>query len=312
MNDPTPADATAPVIIVGAGRSGTTRLAATLGAHRDLHMIGETSFLLSRLWTAFFERPAYVRNWRLGQLAQRTLPEWRDAPWWEFWTSEGVQRDLSRLGPVLTDIEASETTRLQQALGRFFVDALVPPALRKAQWGFKEIWAGSSSQPTDWDLYRGAFPRARYVHSVRHPLDYVRSVVAHNQRHVSSDDDLADYLTEWVAMVRHTRLLADTGRYVEFRMEDLERELDRILDALDLPPAPECAHAARLTYLPSQPMSLPVSANVIDRVDGLRTLATELGYPLPQQPSRRTSPDVYSRRVVGRRGARAARSRATL
>ena len=53
-----PFDATSPVIIVGAGRSGTTRLAATLGEHPDFYMIGEMSFLLPRLWATFPTGPA--------------------------------------------------------------------------------------------------------------------------------------------------------------------------------------------------------------------------------------------------------------
>ena len=281
MTDSLTFDWTAPVIIVGAGRSGTTRLAATLGAHRALYMVGETSFLLPRLWATFFDRPAYVRNWRLGQLAQQTRPEWRERLWWEFWNSDSVRRDLSRLGPVVTQIEEAETARLRRAFGRFFAETLIPPTLRKPRWGFKEIWAGSSSMAGDWDLYQGAFPHARYVHSFRHPLDYLRSVTSHNQRETPSGDSVANELREWVAMVRHARTLAGTGRYIEFRMEDFEQELKRILAALELPPDPDCERGARLDYLPSAPISISVSASVIDSVEGLRPLAIELGYQLP-------------------------------
>jgi Sulfotransferase family len=113
----TPArDWTSPVIIVGAGRSGTTRLAATLGAHRDLYMIGETSFLLPRLWATFFERPAYVRMWRLSKLAHQSRPGWRQMPWFEF-DSAIVVGALESLGTALTEIEAAETIRLQRAFG---------------------------------------------------------------------------------------------------------------------------------------------------------------------------------------------------
>jgi hypothetical protein len=281
MHDASP-DWTAPVIIVGAGRSGTTRLAATLGAHRDFYMLGETSFLLPRLWAAFFERPAYVRNWRLGQLAQQELTDWRERPWWEFWTSDAVQRNLSNLGPMLEAIEQAETARLHRAFGRFFADALIPPSLRRARWGFKEIWAGSGAMPADWSLYRGAFPSAIYVQSVRHPLDYLRSVTSHNGREVPDDADIVRELNEWVAMIQHARTLRQTGRYVEFRMEDLDGALPGLLDTLGLAPSAECAEAARLTYLPSKPVSIPVSARVLDSVDGLRALCGELGYALPE------------------------------
>jgi hypothetical protein len=204
-------DWTSPVIIVGAGRSGTTRLAATLGAHPDLYMIGETSFLLPRLWATFFERPAYVRMWRLSKLAHQSRPDWREMPWFEF-DSAIVGGSLESLGSALTQIEAEETSRLQRAFGSFFAEAMIPPALRKPRWGFKEIWAGGGAHPYEWDLYLGAFPAARYIQSIRHPLDYLRSAMATLKRPQVTVDEAVHELTQWVAMVRHARRLRATGR----------------------------------------------------------------------------------------------------
>ena len=267
-----------PIVIVGAGRSGTTRLNAVLGAHPDVYMIGETSFLLPRLWSAFNERPGDSRP-RLGQLAQQTRPEWQSMPWWKFWYEE-VGRDLSRVGPVMGEIEAAETARLQRTFGDFFAALMIPPALRKRRWGFKEIWGGGDAFPCDWTLYRSIFPCAQYVQSVRHPLSYLRSFIANMKAPDPTDEDAIYALGQWVAMVRHGRSLRATGRYTEYRMEDFETALPRILRALDLELHPDCVAAARLAYLPSEPRRIAVAPSTLDRVDGLRELATDLGYEL--------------------------------
>ena len=272
-------DCTAPIIIVGAGRSGTTRLVGTLGEHPDVYMINETSFLLPRLWAVFNERPEYVRSIRLGQLARQTKPEWRATPFWAFWRDE-LRSDLSTLGPLLTEIESDETARLQLAFGAFFAETLIPPSLRRARWGFKEIWAGGEAFPYDWGLYRAAFPNARYVQSIRHPFDYLSSAIAVNRTPAVTDDYIVHALGQWVAMVRHARTLRDTGRYIEFRMEEFDRELPRVLDALELPRHAACDAAAQFRYLPSARQPVPISDAAIDRVAGLRELADELQYEL--------------------------------
>jgi hypothetical protein len=66
-------------------------------------------------------------------------------------------------------------------------------------------------------------------------------------------------------------------------MEDFERELPRILEALELRPHPACESAAGFRYLPSARQPVPVSAAAADRVPGLRALADELGYELTEE-----------------------------
>jgi hypothetical protein len=272
-------DATAPIVVVGAGRSGTTRLVGALGEHPDVYMINETSFLLPRLWAAFHERPEFVRTIRLGQLARQTRPDWRAMPWGTFWREE-LGRDLAAVGSVLGELEAIETARLQRAFGTFFADTLIPPSLRKPRWGFKEIWAGGEAFQYDWTLYRAAFPNACYIQSIRHPLAYLRSFVSNLSAPCPDDDAAAYALRQWVAMVLHARTLRETGRYLEFRMEDFDAELPRILEALELSPAAGCTAAGVLIYEPSVKQAVPVSPAAIARVEGLRALAEELDYSL--------------------------------
>jgi hypothetical protein len=267
-----------PIVIVGAGRSGTTRLNAVLSAHPDVHMIGETSFLLPRLWAAFNERPGYNRP-RLGRLAQQTRPEWRRMPWWKFWYQE-IGRDLDRVGPVMAEVETAEQARLQRAFGEFFVELMIPPALRTRRWGFKEIWAGGDAFQYDWTLYRAAFPGARYVQSIRHPFTYVTSVVANMGAADPSEDELVYAFEQWVRMVRHARTLRETGRYIEYRMEDFDDALPRIVHSLELELHPACLEASRLEYLKSPRRRLEIPARAVDRAEGLRELTADLGYTL--------------------------------
>jgi hypothetical protein len=81
-------------------------------------------------------------------------------------------------------------------------------------------------------------------------------------------------------MVLHARTLRETGRYLEFRMEDFDAELPRILEALELSPAAGCTAAGVLIYEPSVKQAVPVSPAAIARVEGLRALAEELDYSL--------------------------------
>lgn len=281
MTTPAPTQWTDPIIIIGAGRSGTTRLTHALAAHPDVYMLGETAFVLPRLWQTFHERPAYVRNWRLGQLAQQTRPEWRAQSWGEFWTSPAIDRNLANLGPALADIEVEETTRLQRAFGAFIAEALIPPALRRPRWGFKEIWGGSSHAPTDWSVYLGAFPAAYYVHSIRHPLDYVRSTLSHNRRADLGPDTITHELREWVAMVRHARQFTATGRYIEFRMEDFDARVSAVLSALGLTLDPAVTRVAAIRHLPSERRALTLPPGLADAVAGLAEICAPLGYALP-------------------------------
>jgi hypothetical protein len=275
------ADPTAPIIIVGAGRSGTTRLNAVLGAHRDVYMIGETSFLLPKLWATITEVRNFSRRPRLGQLARQTRPEWQALSWAEFRQQQLID-DAEGIAPLLAEIESAEGTRMQRALGAFFAELMIAPPVWKPRWGFKEIWAGGDAFPYDWDLYRAAFPEARFVQSVRHPIDYVRSMFSNMGATDVTEADAAYALGQWVTMVRHARRLRDTGRYVEFRMEDFDEELPRILEALDLSPDPACLEAARHEYLPSARRPVPVPAS-LDSIEGLRSLAEELDYALPER-----------------------------
>jgi hypothetical protein len=275
-------DWTAPVIIIGAGRSGSTLLSSVLGEHPDMYMIGETSFLLHRLWACFFERPEYVRNYRLGKLYRQEHADLQDAPWFTFW-EKTLGRNLASCSPLLESIERRENSRLAAVLGRAFGELLIPPSLRAPRWGFKEIWNGSDAFPVGWDVYNAAFPNACFVHCIRNPADFARSYFANNRR-TPTRDDVIYIFRQWTAMILMSRRQRTTARYCEIRHEDVCRDraaaAARLFDFLGMPLHARCRAALDVTCLASQgyPVMPRLTLRDIRHIPGLCPLLEEL-YP---------------------------------
>src|SRR5207247_813166 len=109
---------------------------------------------------------------------------------------------------------------------------------------------------------------------IRHPFDYLRSTMT-NQGRDPDEGNVLYELRQWVAMVTHARRWRDTGRYFEFRMEDFDAQLPRLLDFLALAPDPACIAASTLLYVPSarrpgaaERRPIAVTAGMIEHVDG--------------------------------------------
>ena len=234
-----------PIIIIGAGRSGSTLVASILSAHPQFYMIGETGFLLQRLWKTFFEHPEFVNNWRLGQLAKSHDEDWREKIWMDYWNSK-LGRSLEKINENYPTLQIAENKRLAISLGKFFMDALIPPELRKSAWGFKEIWLGSSSFNYDWTLYDMAFPDARYVHIVRHPYDFARSQILRTGG-VESEQNFREAIDEWPNIVDMATKRKETGRYYCILYEDLlNNPIDTVtalLCEIGLTPTQQCYEA---------------------------------------------------------------------
>src|SRR5437667_12872785 len=101
-------DPQAPLVVIGAGRSGSTLLAAILAAHPDLCFKGETVFLLPKLWRVVWE---CVPLLPLG----------------------GGPDDLAQITPA---VEQAVAHRLAPILAQTFVSILnIDPAC--SHWGYK-------------------------------------------------------------------------------------------------------------------------------------------------------------------------------
>lgn len=193
-------DPQAPLLIIGAGRSGSTLLARALGAHARISMRGETDFLTFRLWEQWWGRRF-----------------WLD---WERFVETRPTSSRDPCPPLTPDEEARHRDRIGRIIARAVAETLAPdPAA--AVWGFKEIWNGSQNHDHQWDAYDAVFPRAVWIHLVRHPLDYVRSCVAWNRDELTAEQ-ARHRLIDWLGIVERSRQRAIRGsRFVELRYEDL-------------------------------------------------------------------------------------------
>ena len=201
-------DTSQPIIVIGAGRSGSTLLNRLLGAHPDIFMFGELNQVVSTLWQRFWtaEPVAVERN----ALLDAQLGRDHDA------VSRGVLSD------ALQNASAAEHARI----GAIIRDAVA--ALLKVEekahhlWGFQEIWVSGSGKAV-WEGHDAAFPDAQYLHIVRHPLDFARSL-ADWHRTALDAAELGVNLGKWVAYRAANAARRDTGRYTRVRYEDLSSD----------------------------------------------------------------------------------------
>src|SRR5262249_40594487 len=143
-------------------------------------------------------------------------------------------------------------------------------------WGFKEIWLDSKS-PYDLGLYDAVFPGACYVHLVRHPFTYARSVADWNRRPFTAQQ-LQTELARWVDYLETNRAAARTGRYLRVTYEALVADprlaLAPLLERLGLAWDDACLAALGRDHVPSGQRS-PYPRNlikVLSRVPGLSGL----------------------------------------
>jgi len=247
-------DFTAPIIIVGAGRSGTTLLEGVLQAHADIYSIGETAFLLHRMHAALVEKADYYIS-GYAHLAHSRDPEWTKLSFLNYMSSRVTRGDWHSIGPLFEQAIEEERLRRARELGATFGRLMIPPDLRGERWLFREIWMGGEAFPHKLDLFYDAFPNAVYLQSIRHPIGYMRSG-ANNLRQMVDRDQARHWLQNWLSMVRYNREAGARRPYFEFRYEDLVSNgpatLDRIFGFLGLAVQPRCLEALAFRFVPSE------------------------------------------------------------
>lgn len=219
----------APIIVIGAGGSGSTLLNNVLGAHPMVAMLGETRFLVSDAWEAFCRADANT--------TVRDLQHHFDA---DPALEEQILQSPARFEAFLGALERTEFQRRGAVLRRAMAAWFCLPMSERPYWGFKEIF--NSTKP--WAPYDYVFPDATWVHIVRHPLRQVRAAAR-----LSATDLTAGYakqlLQSWRDIVARSGERAETGRYLEVRYEDLvsspQATLAPLFDRLDLNWSDECA-----------------------------------------------------------------------
>lgn len=190
-----------PIILIGAGRSGSTLFARLLDSHPRIQFLGETDFLLPRLWRE----------------------TWENRFWLNFNVHTDRQPSSSRDSLPAIDQETldAERERLAALVRRLFGDILKVRADADA-WGYKEIWNGNDAVACfPWDSYDEIFPEATWVHLVRHPFDFLLSVARWNLSPLT-DSFVAHELSHWAQMVEWNRRRATRKKFIEIRYEDLK------------------------------------------------------------------------------------------
>jgi hypothetical protein len=237
----------APIIIIGAGRSGSTLLDRMLGAHPDIHMLGETNFITATLWKSLLDR----RKRHLLTVAD----------------SETILAELKRLGGIEQKTIA-ELFELNSA--------------GKSHWGMKEIWNGAR-RTVEWSLYDRVYPAAIWVHLIRNPIDYSRSAVGW----IGAVSDTESYLMQlraWRRMVEVARGRAVTGRLVEVRYEELVANpsvaLAPLFSRIGVPYSPACEDPLKESWVESKSLpSLPqMPIEDLLTIAGLLDVLDDLGY----------------------------------
>jgi Sulfotransferase family len=264
-----------PIVIIGAGRSGTSLLDAMLGAHPQIDMYGEFDGTVDRMWRLFWQVPAAeAHRSRRIEASRRETPEPPGA-------------DAAEIFARVRDLERQERERVAQII-RDALDRLYGIAEAPARyWGFKEIWAGDAAVP-DWQACDTVFPEALYLHLIRHPFEFARSS-ADWQRVPFDRAQLQADLAAWLRYLAMNGARAETGRYLRVTYEALLADpaaaLSGLFERLGLGWDPACEAALGRRFVPSAMQSPypPGLAEMLDTVSGLAEAMTALGHDLPEE-----------------------------
>lgn len=221
-------DCQAPVIIIGAGRSGSTLLSAIFNEHPHISFFGESYFLAPYVWQRVFEQYGLVMSY---------LSEWRNP--------QNLNRDK---------LEVKEQKRVGQLIAQFVSDVMKTDP-DSPQWGYKEIWNGSPQFETfDWQTYDTIFPGAKYIHLVRNPFKYAISTAGRVEEEFTREM-FDEQLNNWVKMHEYNSRRTATGRYYLVRYEDIvdkpEETLRKIFKFVGISWNETCLGVMQQSYVPS-------------------------------------------------------------
>ena len=227
-----------PLILIGAGRSGSTLLTNILNNQPEISFHGETGFLAPRLWDEVWVDQFWYQ-WRDSVLKKQNQK-----------ARSAFQVAVNREGtPPNADENARRAGRL---LADLFFELVGAQPLD--HWGFKEPWLGHPSFDYDWASYDAMFPHALWLHLIRNPFDVARSA-AHWNREALDETYLKRRLFEWDQMVKKGRERQITDRYFELRFEDLidapERALSDVFGRLGIDWNPANAEILKTKFIAS-------------------------------------------------------------
>jgi len=231
-----------PVFILGLPRSGTTLIEQVLSSHSAVRAGGELTF---------------VGEWPklIGQLLADPAPFPENLA--RAWGGEG-----RHIASMLRDryFTRAEARGLVEPGKLLFTDKMP----------FNELWL---------PLVRMAFPHAKIVRIVRHPLDVCVSMLSHDLTHGFNCgyriDTIVQQLRATFRLTDHYRRELDCSEFL-LRYEDFVREPElqtrRLLQFLELPFEPACLAFHERRRYPATPSYSQVAERINDRsVDRYRS-----------------------------------------
>ena len=271
-----------PIILIGAGRSGSTLFARMLDSHPQVRFFGEIDFLLPRLWHGVWQNPRWFNLLNFPANFPPPPAELRSS------------RETAAARRVDEATLDAQRQRVAKLLRRLFVD-IMELEIDVDAWGYKEIWNGNDAVAChSWDIYNAVFPEATWAHLVRHPFDFLKSVARWNLSPLTEDFVIHE-LSRWVQMLEWSRRQSTLRKFIEIRYEDLVRDPKKILlpvfSMAEIEWSDDCSDALSKPFLHSREASgfslaLPLTRKqlrtIVAAVDGLATHMDELGYDLPE------------------------------
>lgn len=218
-----------PVIIIGAGRSGSTLLSGILHNHPDISFFSENYFLAPFVWGRVFNEHNITMNCLASMRAHGEKDEKK-----------------ARAGHFI---------RLNKLIAKFCYEVMdTDPDV--SMWGYKEIWNGSKGFETfEWDIYSKVFPYAKYIHLIRNPIKFALSTGGRDDSEFTKEVFI-NQLIDWVRINKHTERRYKNADVVLLKYEDLlsnkENELKRVFSSIGLEWNDECMKGFEQKWVPSK------------------------------------------------------------
>lgn len=284
-----------PVIIHGAGRSGTTLTLGILRANRAFYIPDELNFLLPRIMKTVWNDTKFLPYW-LGQnrcriqafgcdwidLLSDTLAEPRNnTPLINLLLQNNKHKDAE---PLLTPFIQEEETRVSRLIGDFMLDLLIQDKENYVAWGFKEIWNGvPTSDNWPWDTYFKVFKQPKWVHVVRNPIDWIYSLAGNCEVERPSKEFIRQNLEYWV-QINNRSLELTGGTSTLIKYEDLIKDpletIQRLCEFIGMDYSDEMLIPMKHKFVQNKviPQFPPVIDINLKDIEGFESLCNIFGY----------------------------------